>query len=131
MVSRRALGASDKIATQERTWSRHPAGTIIVAAEVREKSQVSGDMNGRAPGTRTQNLWIKSPQLCENPPLDGLPLPVLQCHYVSFDPRLPFAWRRISRKGYGALPDGTATYEHPPSTRIGRWAWMTMRRVIS
>jgi hypothetical protein len=39
--------------------------TIAVKSSSDKKSQVSGQGSGRASGTRTRNLWIKSPQLCQ------------------------------------------------------------------
>jgi hypothetical protein len=39
--------------------------TIISKISNEKKPQVSGEWSGRASGTRTRNLWIKSPQLCQ------------------------------------------------------------------
>ena len=60
-----AVVCPDKIATHEQTSSRHRPEAIIPAAVDCEKSQVSDQESGRASGTRTRNLWIKSPQLCQ------------------------------------------------------------------
>lgn len=121
----------DKIATNEQIWSRHRPETITLVAGRSKKPQVKDHLSGRAPGTRTQNLWIKSPQFRRNSLLDALPRPISQYHYVPFGPRSPFAFRGIGPTAYRVLPGGTATYEHPPSTQTGRWAWITMHRAYS
>ncbi|MEV5754811.1 site-specific integrase [Actinoallomurus sp. NPDC052308] len=126
-----AMATLHKIATKEHPRSTRAAETITTRSTKPTKPQVSGQVSGRAPGTRTQNLWIKSPQFYEYPQLDALSCPAPQCHYVSFGPHSPFLLQRTSPTGYRVLPDGTATYEHPPSNQTGRWAWITMRRARS
>jgi hypothetical protein len=57
--------SSDKIATDEHTSSTQRSKTAARGAVDDEKSQVSGEIEGGSRGTRTHNLRIKSPELCQ------------------------------------------------------------------
>jgi hypothetical protein len=110
---------SDKITTKEHPGSTHVPETITSRSASGKKPQVSGQVSGRAPGTRTQNLWIKSPRNYENPLLDALPRPVSQYHYVPFGPRSPFPSQPVDPMPYRMLPGRAATYEQTTSKRWG------------
>ena len=58
------LSEDDK-GCHEHTMSTRRRRTITSKIFSDKKPQVSRQGSGRAPGARTRNLWIKSPQLCQ------------------------------------------------------------------
>jgi hypothetical protein len=124
----RAAQDRNKRAPTEHPPPRNDHYKIRRAGETAGQPQVSG----RAPGARTRNLWIKSPQPFKNSLLDALPCPASEYPYMPFGPRSPFASQHIGPAPYRVLPGHTATYEQTPSkhaSSVGRCSSRTVTRI--